>query len=339
MSLHLFLARRLLFILPLLVGISLVSFIIANAIPADPTAANLGERAAADPQIVASFRHKWGLDKPIYIQYLTYMRNLLHGDMGTSIRSRRPVADELRQFAPATFELSTAGILVSLVLGVGFGVISAVWRNRPIDFVVRFFSLVGVSAPVFWLALVGLLFFYLRLGWLPGPGRLDVKLIPPPRVTGLYTVDSLIAGEWHVFGNAVAHLILPSIVLGAYSAGLIARVTRSSMLEVLSKEYVITARSKGLPERTVILRHGLRNALMPVVTVIGLSYGNLLSGAVLTETIFLWSGIGRYAYNSARSLDFPAIMGVSMFIALVFVLTNLVVDVLYYWLDPRIRAG
>jgi peptide/nickel transport system permease protein len=339
MSLPMYLARRIVFTIPLIIGISLVAFIIANAIPADPTAANLGERAAADPQIVAAFRHKWGLDKPVYLQYLTYVQNLLHGDLGTSIRSRRPVTSELRRFLPATVELSTAGILVSLVLGVAFGVVSAVWRNRPVDFVVRILSLIGVSAPVFWLALVCLLFFYLRLGWLPGPGRLDARITPPPTVTGMYTVDSLLAGQWHTFDNAVAHLILPAIVLGAYSAGLIARVTRSSMLEVLSKEYMMTARSKGLPERTVIVRHGLRNAMMPVVTVIGLSYGNLLSGAVLTETIFAWSGIGRYAYNAARTLDFPAIMGVSMLIAVIFIVTNLVVDMLYYALDPRIRAA
>ncbi|HVO71786.1 MAG TPA: ABC transporter permease [Aggregatilineaceae bacterium] len=338
MSLPMYLARRLVFTIPLVIGISLVSFIIANAIPADPTAANLGERAAADPQIVAAFQHKWGLDKPVYLQYLTYVRNLMRGDLGTSIRNHRPVTGELRRFLPATVELSTAGILVSLVLGVLFGVVSAVWRNRPIDFVVRILSLIGVSAPVFWLALVCLLVFYLRLDWLPGPGRLDARLTPPPTVTGMYTVDSLIAGQWHIFDNAVAHLILPAIVLGAYSAGLIARVTRSSMLEVLSKEYMVTARSKGLPERTVIVRHGLRNALMPVVTVIGLSYGSLLSGAVLTETIFAWSGIGRYAYNAARTLDFPAIMGVSMLIAVIFIVTNLVVDMLYYALDPRIWA-
>jgi peptide/nickel transport system permease protein len=255
MSLPMYLARRIVFTIPLIIGISLVAFIIANAIPADPTAANLGERAAADPQIVAAFRHKWGLDKPIYLQYLTYVRNLMRGDLGTSIRSHRPVTSELRRFLPATVELSTAGILVSLVMGVLFGVVSAVWRNRPVDFVVRILSLIGVSAPVFWLALVCLLVFYLRLRWLPGPGRLDARLTPPPTVTGMYTVDSLIAGQWHTFDNALAHLILPALVLGAYSAGLIARVTRSSMLEVLSKEYMMTARSKGLPERTDAGRH------------------------------------------------------------------------------------
>jgi peptide/nickel transport system permease protein len=338
MPLHLFLLRRLLLVVPLVIGISLVAFIIASLVPSDPTAANLGERAAADPQIVAAFRARWGLDQPIHIRYLTYLGNLLQGDLGTSIRTHRPVADELARYLPATVELSTAGILVALVTGVVFGIVSAVWRNRPIDFVVRVLSLIGVSAPVFWLAQMALLVFYLRLRALPGPGRLDVVLTRPPTVTGLYTIDSILAGRWDLFGNSVAHLILPALVLGAYSAGLITRITRSAMLEVLSLEYMTTARSKGLRERTVILRHGLRNALMPVVTIIGLSYSSLLAGAVLTETIFAWSGIGRYAYDAARSLDFPAIMGVSMLVAVVFVVTNLIVDMLYYVLDPRIRT-
>lgn len=339
MSVHRYLARRLVLLIPLLIGISFVAFLISNAIPADPTAANLGERAAADPEIVATFRAKWGLDQPFHVQYLTYMGNLLQGDMGRSIRSHRPVAEELRRFLPATIELSTAGILVSLIAGIVFGVISAVWRNHPVDFVVRILSLIGVSAPVFWLALLGLLVLYLRWGLVPGPGRLDAAMTPPPEFTGLYTVDSLLAGDWDTFRNAAEHLLLPALVLGAYSAGLITRITRSSMLEVLSKEYMTTARSKGLREWTVITRHGLRNALMPVVTIIGLSYGHLLSGAVLTETIFAWEGIGRYAYNAARTLDFPAIMGVSMLIAVIFVVMNLIVDLLYYWLDPRLREG
>ncbi|NLF77856.1 MAG: ABC transporter permease [Chloroflexi bacterium] len=339
MALHQFLARRFVLMIPLLIGISFVAFLISNAIPADPTAANLGERAAADPEIVATFREKWGLDEPFHVQYLTYMGNLVQGDLGTSIRSHRPVAEELGRFLPATIELSTAGIVVSVAVGVLFGVISAVWRNHPIDFVVRVISLIGVSAPVFWLALLGLLVLYLRWGLVPGPGRLDARVVAPPNVTGLYTIDSLLAGQWSTFRNAVEHLILPALVLGAYSAGLITRITRSSMLEVLSKEYMNTARSKGLREWTVITRHGLRNALMPVVTIIGLSYGSLLSGAVLTETIFAWEGIGRYAYNAARTLDFPAIMGVSMLIAVIFVLVNLAVDLLYYWLNPRLRQG
>jgi peptide/nickel transport system permease protein len=324
--------------IPLIIGISLVSFIIANLIPSDPTAANLGERAAADPEIVAAFRAKWGLDDPLHVQYVKYVSNLVRGDLGTSIRTRRPVADDLAKYLPATIELATAGILVALIAGIVFGIISAIWRNHVIDFIVRILSLIGVSAPVFWLALIALLIFYLRLRILPGPGRLDAIISAPPTTTGIYIIDSIIAGRWDLLGNTLSHLILPALVLGAYSAGLITRVTRSAMLEVLAKEYMTTARSKGLSERMVILRHGLRNALIPVVTIIGLSYGNLLSGAVLTETIFAWGGIGRYAYDAARSLDFPAIMGVSMLVALIFIATNLLVDVMYYILDPRIRT-
>ena len=338
MPLYLYLLRRLVLTIPLIIGISLVAFVIANLVPSDPMAANLGERAAADPETVAAFRARWGLDEPLHVQYVTYLRNLLNGDMGTSIRTRRPVADDLARFLPATVELATAGIVVALAAGVTFGVISAVWRNSALDFFARILSLIGVSVPVFWLALVALLVFYLRLRVLPGPGRLDAILTAPPTVTGLYTIDSLLAGRWDLFGNALHHLILPALVLGAYSAGLITRITRSSMLEVLSLDYMKTARSKGLRERTVIMRHGFRNALLPVVTVVGLSYGNLLAGAVLTETIFAWGGIGRYAYDAARSLDFPAIMGVSMLVAIVFVVTNLIVDMLYFVLDPRIRT-
>lgn len=339
MSIYLYLIRRLLLTIPLVFGISLMAFLISHAVPADPTAANLGERAAADPEIVEAFRHKWGLDQPIHIQYLRYMKNLLQGDLGRSIRSHRPVVEELGKYFPATLELATAGIVVSLIAGVIFGVISAVWRNKPIDYIVRVTSLIGVSAPVFWLALIGLFVLYVRLGIVAGPGRLDVRIIAPPTITGMYTIDSIIAGQWHTLANALSHLILPALVLGAYSMGLIARITRSSMLEVLSREYITTARSKGLRENTVIIRHALRNALMPVVTVIGLAYGNLLSGAVLTETIFAWGGIGLYVYNAARTLDFPAIMGVSMVVAISFITINLIVDMIYSWLDPRIRVG
>ena len=338
MPLYMYFLRRLVMAIPLIIGISFVSFVIANLVPSDPMAANLGERAASDPEIVEAFRAKWGLDQPFLEQYVRYVTNLVAGDMGTSIRTRRPVADELGRYLPATAELATAGILVALLGGIPLGIISAIWRNRPIDFIARVVSLIGVSAPVFWLALIALLVLYLNLRILPGPGRLDAVLTPPPTVTGLYTIDSILAGQWNILGNALAHLILPALVLGAYSAGLITRITRSAMLDVLSMEYITTARSKGLRERTVILRHGMRNALLPVITVIGLSYGNLLTGAVLTETIFAWGGIGRFAYNSARSLDFPSIMGVSMLVALIFIVTNLIVDMLYYVLDPRIRA-
>jgi peptide/nickel transport system permease protein len=224
-------------------------------------------------------------------------------------------------------------------MGVGFGIISAVWRNQLIDYVVRLFSLVGVSFPVFLLALIGLTVFYVQLHWVGGLGRLNVTLTAPPTVTGLLTIDTILAGKWNLLGNAISHLILPSVVLGSYVAGAIARITRSSLLEVLGFDYIRTARSKGLSERVVIVRHALSNALIPVVTIIGLSYGNLLSGAVLTESIFAWPGLGRYMFRASTSSDFPAIMGGSLLIAFMYIGVNFIVDILYYFLDPRIRLG
>jgi peptide/nickel transport system permease protein len=270
---------------------------------------------------------------------LTYLGNLLQGDLGTSIKTRKPVADDIGRFLPATFELATFGIIVGIVMGVGFGTISAVWRNSIADYLVRGFALVGVSFPVFLLALIGLQVLYAQLGLVAGPGRLGVTMRDPPVVTGWMTIDSLLSGQWRTLGDAISHIILPSLVLGSYVSGMIARVTRSALLEVLSMDYIRTARSKGLHERTILRRHGLSNALIPVVTVIGLSYGNLLSGAVLTESIFAWPGIGRYMFRASTSQDFPAIMGVSILIAAIYIGVNFFVDILYYFLDPRIRLA
>ena len=339
MSIFRYILRRLLLAIPLLLGITLIAFAISQFVPSDPVVANLGQSAMSDPTIVAAFRKEWGLDRPVHEQYLTYLGNLLQGDLGRSIKSRRPVVEDLRAYLPATIELATAATLIGTLAGIGFGVISAVRRNALIDGVVRAVSLVGVSLPVFWLALVALQIFYARLGWFPGPGRLDVGMEPPPRLTGMVTIDALAAGQWGVLWSGLTHLMLPALVLSTFTTGLVTRVTRSAMLEVLGQEYIRTAYAKGLRERLVVLRHALRNALIPVVTVIGFSYGNLLAGTVLTETIFAWPGIGWYAYRASTSLDFPAIMGVSMVIALIFVITNLVVDLLYFVLDPRLRAA
>lgn len=333
-----FLVRRALLSVPLLVGITLLAFVISHLVPSDPLVANLGQRAMSDPTIVAAFRAEWGLDKPLPEQYLTYLTRLLQGNLGKSIKSRRPVIDDLRAFLPATIELSLSSIVVGALVGVTFGVLSAVRRNHLLDHVVRFFSLIGVSVPVFWLALVLLFVFYSRLGWVAGPGRLDPGMQSPPHVTGLMTVDAVLAGQWGVFRNALSHLVLPSIVLGSYTAGLIARVTRSSMLDVLSLDYIRAARAKGLSQRMVVLKHALRNAAVPIVTVIGFSFANLLAGTVLTERIFAWQGIGSYAFQASTSLDFQAIMGVSLLIAIIFIVTNVVVDVLYFALDPRMRT-
>lgn len=337
MPLYQYLLRRLLFAIPLVLGITVVAFLIANAIPADPINANLPQSALNNERLVAAFREKWGLDQPLHVQYLTYLGNLLQGDMGTSIRTNQPVLDDIRQFLPATVELASASIVVGLVLGITFGVVSAVWRNSALDYVVRVFALIGVSFPVFLLALIGLSVLHAQLGWTAGPGRLDFLTRRPPHLTGLYTLDSLLAGQWSTFRDAAAHLVLPSLVLGSYVAGIIARITRSSLLEVLGRDYVRTARAKGQLEVFVVLRHALSNALIPVVTLLGVLYGNLLAGAVLTEAIFAWPGIGRYAYRASTSQDFPAIMGVSMLIAFIYVVANFIVDLLYFFIDPRIR--
>lgn len=339
MPLYQYILRRLILTIPLMFGVTLIAFIISQAVPADPVTANLGQKAMSDPKIVAAFRAEWGLDKPVYEQYLVYMGNLLRGNLGKSIKSRRPVSEDLKAFLPATIELATASIVFGVVVGLSFGLLSAMWRNSWLDHIVRIISLLGVSVPVFWLALLALFVLYSRWGWFPGPGRVDIGLAAPTQITGLYTVDALLTGNWTAFNNALSHLLLPALVLGSFTTGLITRVTRSAMLDVLGEDFIRTARGKGLSARMVTIRHALRNAAIPVVTVIGFSYGNLLAGTVLTESIFAWPGIGQYAYRASTSLDFPAIMGVSMVIAFIFILTNLIADILYFILDPRLRAA
>lgn len=336
---HVFIIRRLLTTIPLVLGMTLVTFVISHSVPGDPVAAHLGQASMDSPTIVAAFREEWGLDKPLHEQYLTYLGKLLQLDMGRSIRTRQPIAEDLGRFLPASAELAIAATTMSIVVGIPFGVISAVRRNRAIDHVVRVLSLLGVSSPVFWIALVGLYVLYFRLGWLPGPGRLEVGMDEPMRLTGMYTLDSLLSANWDAFRSSLRHLILPSLVLASVHTGLVTRMTRSSMLEVLAADYVRTARGKGLHEWVVIYRHALANALIPTVTVIGLSFGDILAGTVLLETIFAWPGIGRYAYQSAITLDFPAIMGVSALIAGIFVVVNLSTDVSYAFLDPRVRRA
>lgn len=339
MNIYTFTVRRLLLLIPVLVGITLVAFVVSHAVPADPVISNLGQRAQDDPSIVGRYRHQWGLDQPLPIQYGIYVRNLLHGDLGVSITSRQPVTTDLRQYFPATLELSTAATLFSLIIGIPLGVLAAVRRNRPADHISRVISLIGISTPVFWLGLLALILFYYHLGWFPGSGQIDVGIQTPHTITGMLVVDSLIEGDWQAFGNSLWHLVLPAVVLGSYTLGIVTRMTRGSMLEVLTQDYIRTARAKGLRAGTVVFRHGLRNAIMPTLTLVGLAYGSLLSGAVLTETIFSWPGIGRYATTTAGTLDFPAIMGVALLTAFLFVILNLIVDVLYGVLNPQIRFG
>jgi peptide/nickel transport system permease protein len=337
MNLFNLLVRRGVGILAVMVGVSVITFAISHVIPADPVAAALGDHAREDQ--IAAFRAEYGLDKPVVEQYLVYADNLLHGNLGLSIRTRRPVADDLRDFFPATLELSLAALVISLLIGIPAGVWSSLTRNRLPDHVVRVFALIGGSLPVFWLGLLLIGLFYNRLGWLPSGGRIDDFIKPPATITGLYVVDSLLTGNITALTSSLQHLVLPAFTLGYFSTAVISRMTRSSMLEVLQQDYMRTARAKGLRERIVILRHGLRNAMIPTLTVIGVTFGSLLSGAVLTETVFSWPGLGLYATASAISLDFPAVMGITLLAAVVYTLANLIVDLSYYWFDPRIQNG
>ena len=337
MSLLPYLLRRLVGFAAVMIGVSIITFGLSHLVPADPAIVALGDHAT-DAQIDA-FREKYGLNKPVPEQYWIYFTNLLQGDLGISLRTRRPVAADLHDFFPATFELSLTALVFSILIGIPAGVFSATARNRLPDHVVRILSLIGGSVPIFWLGLILIGFFYGRLGWLPGGARIDKFIPPPPTVTGLFTVDSLLVGDYKAFLSSVHHLFLPALALGYFSTAIIARMMRSSMLEVLNQQYVLSAKARGLRQGRVLWRHAARNALIPTVTTIGVTFGSLLSGAVLTETIFSWPGLGRYATSSAINLDFPAVMGVTLLAALIYTITNLIVDVGYHWLDPRIRHG
>jgi peptide/nickel transport system permease protein len=334
-----FVLRRLAALVLLCVGITLVAFMFTQLVPGDPVTANLGEQAAADPAVVQAFRERYGLDEPVPLQYWRYLSNVLHGDLGESLQDHQPVREDLADFVPATAELAILSTIVAVLVGTCFGVVAAVRRNRTADHALRVVSLAGISMPTFWIALVALYVFFFRLGWFPGGDRLDPGVLAPPHRTGLYTVDALLAGQWGTAWAALHHLILPALVLAAYNVGLLTRYTRSAVLEVIGNDYVRAARAKGLSETTVLVRHVLRAALPSVVTVIGLVFANVLTGTVLVETIFAWPGIGQYAYRSAVTLDLPAIMGVSLFVAVVYISVNFVVDVLYGVIDPRIRVA
>ena len=315
---------------------TLVVFLISNTVPGDPVLAQLGDIAASNKEFLAEWRAKWGLDLPLWQRYLIFLKGLVHGDLGISISSQRPVLDDIRNYAPATIELATVSFVLAILLGVPLGIMAAVRRDTWIDHTARVVSLIGVSSPTFWLAFIMLAVFYGGLEIAPGPGQLDPIALAPDRVTGLLLIDTVIAGDWGTFRDAAAHLVLPSIVLAAATLGLITRTTRASMLESIQQDYVRVARAKGLRKSTIILGHVFPNALIPVVTLGGLAYAQLLSGAVMTETIFSWPGLGLYTFRSAAALDFPAIMGITLVVALVYLLINLMIDISYAYLDPRV---
>lgn len=334
-----FVARRFAALVLLLLGITFVAFVLTELVPSNAAATNLGEQAAGDPAAVAAFEHHYGLDKPWPTRYVIYLDHVLHGDLGQSSLTHDAVTHDLGQFIPATAELALYSILFAAIVGITFGVIAAMRRNRPADHALRVASLAGISMPTFWIALIALYVGFYKLGWFPGAERLDPGTLPPPSITGLYTVDSLLAGKWSLFVQALHHLLLPALVLAAFNVSLLTRFTRSAVLEVIGNDYVRAARAKGLPEAVVLTRYVLRAALPSVVTVLGLVFANVLTGAVLVEKIFSWPGIGQYAYEAAVNLDVPAVAGVSMFVALVYVSVNFVVDVLYSVIDPRIRLS
>jgi peptide/nickel transport system permease protein len=332
-----FALRRLVSLVLLLLGITFVAFVLTELVPSNAVATNLGEQAAGDPAAVQAFKHHYGLDRPLPVRYAIYLDHLVHGDLGQSSLTHDAVTHDLGQFIPATAELALYSVLFAAIVGIAFGTIAALRRNRPTDHLLRVASLAGISMPTFWIALVALYVGFFKLGWFPGAERLDPGVSPPPSVTGLYTIDALIAGNFSLFVQALHHLILPALVLAAFNVSLLTRFTRSAVLEVIGNDYVRAARAKGLPERVVIVRYILRAALPSVITVLGLVFANVLTGAVLVEKIFSWPGIGQYAYEAAVNLDVPAIAGVSIFVAVVYVTINFVVDVLYGVIDPRIR--
>ncbi len=330
-----FILRRLVLLVPVLFGISILTFVMSHVIPGDPARLIAGPHAS-EAQVQAT-RHAFGLDRPLWQQYVTYMDDLFHGNLGTSLHTQRPVRNDLSDFLPATIELTLAAMVITVVGGIILGVIAAVFRDHWPDNVIRLFAISGVSIPVFWLGLIVQLVFYDRLGWFPSGGRLDTGLQPPPHITGLYTIDSLLAGNLPLAGNALWHLALPTLVLSFGSLAVVTRMMRGSMLEVMRQEYIRTARAKGVRGKMIIWRHALRNALLPTITVAGLQTGYLLGGAILVEAVFSWSGIGLYAVQSILASDYNGIMGVTLAIAVLFILVNLLVDILYAVADPRIH--
>ena len=322
-------------VVPVLLGILLLTFFLSRVIPADPARLIAGPRASAEG--VEKVRRAYGLDQPLWKQFLNYVVRLVRLDFGESFTSRRPVAQDLAEFLPATAELALAALALAVVGGIAVGVVSAVWQNSLADQAGRLFAITGLSMPAFWLALLGQLLLYQRLGWLPFGGRMDSDVPVPPRLTGFLVLDSLLSGRWETLLDALHHLVLPAFVLGLEPLAVLARIMRTSMLEVMREQYIVTARAKGLRERTVILRHALRNALVPVVTMIGLQIGYMLGGAVLVESVFAWPGIGRYSARAIVSADYNAVMGVTVVVALIYLVTNVVVDLVYAWIDPRIR--
>ena len=331
-----YLLRRLLLTIPILLGVSMLVFFMLHSAGGDPATLMLGSRA--DPDAIAELRAELGLDRPLWVQYVDFLSGAVRGDFGRSYRSNSPVVAEIAARFPATIELAVAAMGIAVVVGVVVGTVAAVRRHTVFDYLSSAGVLLGISIPTFWLGIILIIVFGLWLRWLPISGRVDPRLGADPSVPFL-TVTSLLQGNWAVAGDAFRHLILPALTLAAWPAAIVARMTRASLLESLGQDYARTARGKGLPERLIVVRHAARNALLPVLTVVGLEFGTLLGGAVVTETIFAWPGLGQLTVAAIGARDYQVIQGVVVLLAAVFVVLNLMVDVLYAVLDPRIRYG
>src|SRR5947209_1116267 len=332
-----FVFHRVGLVVPTFIGVTLLAFALIHLIPGDPVENLSGERGM-DPARRVRLLHEFGLDRPLPVQYVEYVAQVLKGDLGSSLTTHEPVLDEFLTLFPATIELAFFAMLLAVIVGLPVGILAAVKRNTVADYAVMGVSLTGYSMPIFWWALLLILFFSVHLGWTPVSGRIAVEF-DVPATTGFMLIDALRSGDTGALRSALSHLVLPSIALGTIPLAVIARMTRSAMLEVLREDYVRTARAKGLPRWQVIVVHALRNALIPVITVIGLQVGLLLSGAILTETIFSWPGVGNWLIHGVQSRDYPVVQGGILLLAAIVITVNLIVDMLYGVVNPRIRHG
>ncbi|MDP2572620.1 ABC transporter permease [Vibrio penaeicida] len=336
LSVSLMLVKQTSMVVVTLVALLAVTFFIGRVMPIDPVVAVVGDRAS--PEVYAQVEAELGLDKSLPVQFWRYLQDVTSGNLGMSQSTGNTVLEDISNFFPATLELATLGIIVGVLLGVPLGIWAALHRGTWQDNLIRVFSLVGYSTPVFWLGLIGLLVFYAKLDWVAGPGRLDIGyeyLVTP--VTGMILVDSALEQQWDVFWNAISHLVLPVLILGYFSMAYIGRMTRSLMLDELEKEYVVTARVKGVSEFTLITRHCLVNIRVPLITILALTYASLLEGAVLTESVFAWPGLGAYITNALFSADMPAVLGGTLVVGICFVSLNLLAELAYPLLDPRVK--
>lgn len=334
-----YVVRRLIFMILVLLGVSIITFVVSHVLPGSPAAMWVGPKPT-QVQLDAAIK-ELGLDQPLAIQYLTYLKKLVTGDLGVSLRTRRQVSEELSSRWGATFELVTVSLAISLLLGIPIGILSATNKDRALDHVSRAVSISGVAIPVFWLGMTLQLILHGQLGWLPLQGRIDSQVLidyPLTSISGFYLLDSLLTANWPAFFSAFSHMILPAMTLSSASLAVVTRMSRSSMLEVLREDYIQTAIAYGVRKQVVLYKYALKNALVPTITVVGLSYGLMLGGSFMVESIFDWPGLGRYAILSVETNDFPAIMGVTILFAITYILLNLMVDLIYFFIDPRIKT-